>query len=487
MPSETPLLQPIRPKEQYHILDEGQIQALANGTLEILAETGVHCPSEKCLKIYAEHGAQVDFEHQIVRIAPDLVAASLKSAPRYYTMGARSPAHDIDLAAGGLYCATDGCGVETIDFVTRERRASRKEDVATMARVTDALSSIGFYWPIVSAADHPSTAPLHELDASFNNTVKHVQSETVMGKELGRYAVEMARVIAGSEENMRKRPPLSLLVCCIAPLGQDKEGMESALLFAEAGLPVGFMTMANVGSTGPATLAGTVVAGDVEIVSALVLIQMAYPGAPVFHSFMPGVMHPRTGAYLSSTLESSLFYPVGVEMAHHWGVPELAGIFGTDATVPGWESAAEAASSLMLCALAGAETGSGLGLVESCTLLYPEAVVVDSDVYHRVRLEAAGLDTRREALALDVIKEVGPRGLFLKHRHTRENLRERKFSELTGQADGSGKMRDPIEVAREKVEAIIQNHHPQPLEASQQAELTRILAAADQEIGGKNA
>ena len=487
MPSETPLLQPIRPKEQFHILDEGQIQTLSNGTLEILTETGVHCPSEKCLKIYADHGANVDFENQIVRIAPDLVAASLKSAPRYYTMGARSPAHDIDLAKGGLYCATDGCGVETIDFVTRERRASRKEDVATMARVTDALSSIGFYWPIVSAADHPSTAPLHELEASYNNTVKHVQSETVMGEELGRYAVEMARVIAGNEETMRKRPSLSLLVCCIAPLGQDKEGMESALLFAEAGLPVGFMSMANVGSTGPATLAGTVVAGDVEIVSALVLIQMAYPGATCFHSFMPGVMHPRTGAYLSSTLESSLFYPIGVEMAHHWGVPTLAGVFGTDGMVPGWQTAAEAASSLMLCAMAGAETGSGLGLVESCTLLYPEAIIVDSDVYHRVRLEAAGLDTSPGALALDVIKDVGPRGLFLKHRHTRENLRERKFSDLTGQTDRSGKVRDPIEVARERVESIIQSHHPQPLEASQQAELTRILAAADREIGGKNA
>jgi trimethylamine--corrinoid protein Co-methyltransferase len=487
MPSETPLLQPIRPRQQFHILDEGQIQTLANGTLEILAETGVHCPSEKCLKIYADHSAEVDFEKQIVRIAPDLVQASLKSAPRYYTMGARFPAHDIELAKGGLYCATDGCGVETIDFTTRERRASRKEDVATMARVADALSSIGFYWPIVSAADHPSTAPLHELDASFNNTLKHVQSETVMGEELGRYAVEMARIIAGDEETMRKRPPLSLLVCCIAPLGQDKEGMESALLFAEAGLPVGFMSMANVGSTGPATLAGTVVAGDAEIVSALVLIQMVYPGAPVFHSFMPGIMHPRTGAYLATAWEGTLLYPIGVEMAHHWGVPTLAGIFATDGRVPGWQSAGDAASSLMLCALAGAETGSGLGLLESCNLLYPESILLDSDIYHRTRIEAAGLDTSPAALALDVIKDVGPRGLFLKHRHTRENLRHRQFSELTGQAGGSGKMHDPVEVAREKVKSIIRDHHPEPLTDVQKTELDRILAAADREIGGKNA
>ena len=486
MLSETPLLQPLRPRRAYHVIDENQIKDLANGTLEILAETGVHCPSEKCLQLYSDHGAQVDFEHQIVRLSPDLVYKSLSTAPRYYTMGARSPAHDINLDGRGLYCATDGCGIETIDFVTRERRASRKEDVGNMARVSDALPSIGFYWPIVSASDHPSTAPLHELEASFNNTVKHVQSETVMGEDLGGYAVEMARVIAGDEQSLREHPPLSLLVCCIAPLGQDKEGMESALLFAEAGLPVGFMSMANTGSTGPATLAGTVVAGDAEIVSALVLIQMAYPGAAVFHSFMPGVMHPRTGAYLSSTLESSMFYPIGVEMAHHWGVPSLAGVFGTDGQVPGWQSAAEAASSLMLCALAGAETGSGLGLVESCTLLYPESIILDSDVYHRVRIEIGGLDTSPQALALDVIRDVGPRGLFLKHRHTRENLRARKFSELTSQADELGKMRDPIDVAREKVESILKNHHPLPLETSQQAELTRILAAADREIGEAN-
>ena len=481
--SETPSIQPIRPARSFHLIDETQVSQLAAGTLEILAETGVHCPSERCLKIYAEHGAQVDFDKKIVRLAPDLVTASLATAPRFYTMGARSAAHDLCLDGTSMFCATDGCGVETIDFETRQRRASRKADVADMARVADALDSIGFYWPIVSAADHPASAPLHELEASFNNTVKHVQSETVMGESLARYAVEMARVIAQDAATLRARPPLSLLVCCIAPLGLDKDGMESALLFAEAGLPVGFMSMANVGSTGPATLAGTVVAGDAEIVSALVLIQMAHPGAPVFHSFMPGVMHPRTGGYLATSWEGTQLYPIGVEMAHHWGVPTLAGIFATDGMTPGWQSAGDAASSLLLCALAGAETGSGLGLLESCSLLYPESVVLDSDIYHRVRLEAGGVDTSREAQALEVIKEVGPRGLFLKHRHTREHLRERVFSDLTGPGLPSGKMRDPVEEARAKVGRILREHHPEPLEAVQQAELRRILSAADGEIG----
>jgi trimethylamine--corrinoid protein Co-methyltransferase len=483
MGSETPTLQPIIPAYHVNILEDKQLDQLQSATLEILEQVGIHCPSEKALRIYAEHGGIVDYHHQVVRLPRQIVMEAMSNAPRFYTMGARELSFDLKLNGKALFCATDGCGVETIDFVTRQRRRSKKEDVATMARMSDYLSALSFYWPIVSAQDFPKTAPLHELDASFNNTVKHIQSETIMGEWTARYAIEMADVVAGNEQVRRQRPPLSLLVCTIAPLAQDRDGLESALLFAEAGLPVGFMSMVNTGSTAPATIAGTLVTGDAEIISALVLIQMASPGAPVFHSLMPGIMHLHTGDYQSSAWEGSLLYPLGAEMAHRWGVPTLAGIFGTDAQVPGWQSAAEAASSLLLCALVGAETGSGLGLVESCMLLYPEAILMDVDLYHRVRNEAAGLDTSAEAIALEVIKEVGPRGHFLAHRHTRTNLRRRQFSDLTAQPRQGGGYRDPLEVAREKVDWILANHHPKPLEDAQQTELTRILNAADHEKG----
>ncbi len=342
MVNETPPLQPIVPGYHVNILEDEQLDQLQAATLEILEQVGIHCPSEKALGIYAEHGALVDFSKQIVRLPAPVVMEAMRKAPRYYTMGARQPAFDIVLDGKALHCATDGCGVETIDFSSRQRRRSTKDDVAKMARVSDYLSALSFYWPIVSAQDFPATAPLHEIEASFNNTVKHVQSETIMGAWAARYAIEMVDVVAGSEQARRQRPPLSLLVCSIAPLAQDKDGLESALLFAEAGLPVGFMSMVNIASTAPATIAGTLVTGDAEIISALVLIQMAHPGAAVFHSLLPGTMHPHTGAYLGTTLEGTQLYPIGSEIAHRWGVPTLAGIFGTDAILPGWQSAAEA-------------------------------------------------------------------------------------------------------------------------------------------------
>ncbi len=482
MASTTPNLQPIKPGYRVRVLSDSQLADLKAATLAILEDVGVHCPSAWVREIYAEHGAQVDPETHIVRLPADVVLAAMATAPRYYTMGARHPDFDLALDGTALYAATDGCGVEVMDFETRERRPSTKADCAAMARVSDYLSSVGFYWPMVSAQDFPETAPLHELDASFNNTIKHVQTETVMGDIAARHAVEMARVVAGDEKTMRERPPLSLLVCTIAPLGQDEEGMESALVFAEAGLPVGFMSMATTGSTGPATPAGTAVLGDAEIVAAMALIQMAYPGAPVYHSLMPGIMHPRTGGYLATGWDGLLPYAVGVELAHLWGVPTLAGIFGTDALVPGWQQAAESAAILLLCALCGAETGAGMGLLEGCMLLYPESIVLDTDLYHSVRVTAAGFDTSEEALALDVIRAVGPRGHFLSQKHTRTHMRERQLSEIVSQPAPDGGYRDPIEVAQEKANWILANHHPEPLSAAQQAEFRRILDSAEREL-----
>jgi trimethylamine--corrinoid protein Co-methyltransferase len=477
--TQTPLIEPIVPAYNIRLLNDQQLEQFKSGTLEILEKTGFHCPSERALEIYAEHGGKVDFENQIVKLSPDVILEVLSHAPRYYTMGGRAEAFDLDLSKKVTYEATDGTGTKTIDYVTRELRSSVKDDVAKSARISDYLPSISFYWPMVSAQDHPISPSLHELDASFNNTLKHVQTPTVVEEVTARYAVEMAKVIAGSEETMRSRPPLSLLICTIAPLAMDSAAMEATLVAAEAGIPVGFMSMPNTGSTAPATIAGTLALGDAEIVSAMVLVQMAYPGAPIYHSFMPGMTHPRTGAYYG---HDSYVYAMGVELAHMWGVPTLAGTFGSDAHGLGWEHGMGGGMTSYLCALCGAETGSGMGLVRGSTLLYPEALVLDAELYYSVQENAAKLDTSPDYLALDVIQSVGPRGHYLRERHTREYFRKLGFSEIVHVPDVGGSYRDPFQVAREKTDWILENHHPEPLGEAQQSELTRILEAAENEL-----
>jgi trimethylamine--corrinoid protein Co-methyltransferase len=480
-----PEIQPIEPKFHLDVLSAQQLEAIQSATLDIMANVGVRFPSERALRIFAEHGAGVDFDRQIVRLAPDLVREAMGRAPRSYVLSGRTAGSDLVLDGRRSYYGTDGCGTLTVDFETGEERASCKADVARMARVADYLPSIAFYWPMVSAQDCGRLAPLHELDASFNNLTKHVQTETVMGEVPARYAVRMAEVIAGDGVEMRVRPPLSALICTIAPLGQDKEGIEAAMAFAEAGIPVGFMAMPTMGSTAPAVPGGALVIGNAEAVSAMVLMQLAAPGAPVFQSLLASGMDPRSADYLVSLPEKYLCNAAAVQMAHDWGVPALAGTFGLDAAEPAtWQLGRDSVYTALMCALAGTDITVGLGMLKASTLLLPEQIIFDDEIYHTHRLLAEGLNVSADGLGLDVIADVGPGGHFLAQKHTRRHLREIWMPGLTHPRPSSdGKPSPDIRHrARAEFDRILAQHEPEPLEEAAQVELRAILEAAAQEL-----
>jgi trimethylamine--corrinoid protein Co-methyltransferase len=480
-------IQPIRPKFHLAILNTEELAAIRAATLHILEQAGVHCPSEKALEIYAKHGAQVNPDSQVVRLPADLVVEAMGRAPRSYVLTGRAEGTDLVLDGSASYFGTDGCGTETVDFETGVCRPSTKEDVARMARVVDHLSSVAFYWPMVSAQDYGGTAPLHELDASFNNTVKHVQSETVMGAKTAEYAVRMAEVIAGDRERLRARPPFSNLVCTIAPLGQDKEGIEGAMVLAEAGVPVGFMSMPTIGSTAPATMGGALVVGNAEIVSAMVLMQLVAPGTPVFYSLCASVMDPRTADYIVSIPEKYLCNAAAVQLAHDWGVPALAGAFAMDGPEPAtWRTGRDSVYTALLVALAGADMAEGLGMLRASTLLVPEQIIFDDEIYHTHRLLAEGIDTSPEGLAMDVIAAVGPMGHFLAQKHTRRQVRKIWLPELSHPEPSRTGERLPNirQRARAKLDTILTEHQPEPLDEVAQAALQAILCAAEQELTG---
>jgi len=473
-------IKPIKSDLEFGILDKAQIAEFRAATLTILEEVGIHFPSEKALKIFSEHGANVDMSKQIVRIPTDLVLEAMSHAPRVYTLTGRSAGTDLVLDGSLSYFSTDGSGTETIDFTTGLQRQSTKADVAMMAKVSDYLSSISFYWPIVSAQDCGPASPLHELEASFLNTSKHIQSVTIIGEDLSRAALRMGEIIAGGTDRLKAKPPLSSLVCTIAPLGQDKEGIEGAMLYAEAGVPVGFMAMPNLGSTAPATMAGALAVGNSEVVSAMVLMQLVNPGAPVFHSILGSVMDPRSGSYITGISEKYLCNAAAVQIAHDWNVPSLAGAYSVDCQTPdSWQLGRDSVYTSLFTPLLGAEMVEGLGLLKAATLLIPEQILYDDEIYHTHRKLAEGIKTNPDQIALDVIKSVGPGGHYLGQKHTRAKIREIWLPTLTHPAPVMGDQQ-PIEIkerARERMQKILTDHQPEPLAAEIEAELSKVITA----------
>ena len=480
MYSETPDIIPFTSPLKTGVLTEVELETLKEKTIYLLDEVGVHFPSSKALKIFADHGARVDMASEIVRIPPDLVKRALTTAPRSFVLGGREERFDLFLDGSCSYLSTDGTGVHVIDLETREKRASCKEDVALMARVIDALPLVSFYWPMVSAQDYGQTASLHQCHAGLTNTLKHVRGGTTMHPQLAQYVVDMATVVAGSDEARTQRPPICANICTISPLSHDKEGRESALVYAQAGIPISFMAMPTMGSTAPATPLGALVMGDAEVISAMVLIQLAYPSAPVFHAVFTSLMDPRTGEYISEVPTSS--YIMAKQLAHAWDVPCLGGArVSGDAPGLGWQSGYEVGLGSAMTAIVGGEICGLMGLVNSAMTLYPEEVILDHDAYYHVYEILNSKRITELDPSLDVIKDVGQRGHFLAQKHTRDHIRRFRISSLRDQKGPHNQPRDPREVALEKFKQIEESHHPQPLPKKVHTELDKILEAAERE------
>jgi trimethylamine--corrinoid protein Co-methyltransferase len=138
-----------------------------------------------------------------------------------------------------------------------------------------------------------------------------------------------------------------------------------------------------------------------------------------------------------------------------------------------------------MCALAGADMAEGLGMLNASTLLVPEQIIFDDEIYHTHRVLAEGIDVSPDGLALEVIAAVGPGGHFLAQKHTRQHVREIWIPGLThpGPTKDEEPSLDIRRRARAKLDAILAKHQPEPLEGATQAEFQAILDAAAQELG----
>jgi trimethylamine--corrinoid protein Co-methyltransferase len=235
-----------------------------------------------------------------------------------------------------------------------------------------------------------------------------------------------------------------------------------------------------MGSTAPATPWGALVSGDAEVVSAMVLIQLAYPGAPVFHSIEVSLMHPRTGGYVTST--GIPFDTMTVQIGHNWNVPSLGG-GGTssDAKVIGWYSGYTTAAGAAFIPLIGGEVCGYLGMLDDSMLLYPEQIILDHEICMVIYQAYQDLDFNEADLALDVIAKVGPGGHFLRQKHTRKYIREFLLGSIPDEIYISDAPRPSREIALDEFNHINGAHHPEPLPKEKITELDRILAAADRE------
>ncbi len=468
-----------QPKLSLNILTDAEVRQIHTATLEVIESVGIKFPSSRALDILEAHGAQVDRNTSIAKIPGTIVEEYLAKAPSTYTLAALDPALDLPLDGNHSFLGTDGCGVEIIDAFTGELRRSNKQDVSDVARIADYLDAIAFHWVALSAQDcPPESRSLHELEAVWRVSQKHLQTESIVTEREMRAAVEMAAALVGGRQALRQRPVLSITQCTLSPLCHDTGSLEAGLVAAEAGLPVGYMTMASCATTGPVTLAGNLVVGNAEVISVLALLQMAYPGCPVYYAAAQTSSDLRTGAYTGGGPEDFLFGAATNVLADFYKVPLSMGAYATGAKEPDWQAAIDNSLSAFMAVSTLADMLLGAGLLYGSRIWSYEMLLMDSEIWSILHAMYQGIVVNDETLALDAIQAVGPGGNYLGQRHTRQYMRQRWQPTLMDRQPYEAWETDrkgAREWAREKAQQILQDYHPEPLDPKLVDELGRII------------
>jgi trimethylamine--corrinoid protein Co-methyltransferase len=468
------------------ILSDGQLQRIYEASLALLRDPGIYSESGLFLDIFEKGGARVNRATRMIQLEREMVEAAIKSAPSSFTLyGRQDPAMDLLVELGRVYYGMGGTSEPSFwDWDQWRSRQPTKHDMVNNTRVGQALPNIDFVQTLCMSGDMPtSTIFFHDFDAIFRNTTKPTVLN-ILERPFTQHLLELAAAASGGETALRERPSVLGIVTPVTPLKivVMNEGIIDAV---QAGVPILYSPGPLMGATGPATVAGTVTLTNAEVLFGVVLTQLIRQGAPVVLKPDTDVFDMRTTQCTYGSPEQDLGKLAMVQLARRYNLPIYGLGGGVEAKTPDAEAAGEAMMGMLLNGLAGMTLNQSLGTLAWGLYGSPEMVVICDEMVKMIKRILTGFDVSDETLAVDVIRQVGPGGDYLKSPHTHKFFRQELYfpqffrrQTVDQWLASGGKMIH--QVAHERVREILESAAPVELAPGVDAELERALRKAVQ-------
>jgi trimethylamine--corrinoid protein Co-methyltransferase len=410
------------------LLTPEQVERLHEASLEILENVGMLVRNEKARARFARHGCVVDAETHIVKFPRAVVEEFRQVFPPTFTFHGRDPQYDRTIPRDGPLIVTGSSAPNVIDLATGQERRSRAEDIASIAYLVNELPGYDVFG-IATTADDAPPGQFHtsRFYPALKNCLKPVRGSAPTLEEAEKI-LELGALIAGSEGAFWERPFVTFGHCAVvSPLTLDVESTEKLMYFAERQIPNYGIPAPNAGVTAPMSLTGTLALCNAEFLAQAVLMQMSRPGTPLVYEPLPTVGDMRNGAYAPGGIETALLLMGCAQMARFYNVPSGGFVGLTNAKVNDAQSGFETGMSTVAVMLAGLDVLSMGGVLDALMAFDFAKAVIDNEIALMLKRIKRGLEFSEENLALDVIAEVGPGGMFMDHLHTLKRMRTTAF------------------------------------------------------------
>lgn len=462
-------------------LSEDQLERMHFASLEILERTGVRLHLPEAVELLRKAGAEVTGGNR-VRIPASLVEWALSVAPKRVVLANRNGDRVMPLERNNVFYGPGSDCPNIIDFRTGERRPGTIQDIREGIRVLDALPNIDFLMSLNLAGDvDQEFADLYQMQAMLSNSTKPILFVTTEFQGCV-HAIEMAELVAGGAEALRRNPLCALYINVTAPLVHNEEALQKLLFMAEKSLPTTYTPVVLRGANGPITPAGAVAYANAGELAGLVIAQLKRQGAPIILS--GGTQDMLDMSSMLDIYAAPENRVLCVEMAHYYGLP-IFGLGGcSDSKLPDQQAAAEMSLSLLTETLAGSHLIHDVGYMEGGLTNSLEMIVMADEIIHWIKRFMQGVVVDDETLAIDQIDEVGLDDDFLALDHTNKHFRQDWYPTLLNRKNyqewseaGESSLRQR---AKARIEKILDEHKPEPLP---DATARKIQALIDSVVG----
>jgi trimethylamine--corrinoid protein Co-methyltransferase len=471
------------PTAAYAPLPVAIVEQLIDGALELMADSGVAFePGTEAIDLFRAAGCNVG-DDGVVRFEPDLVRGAIRSTAKGVKLWDRAGERSIDLDCNHTWFIPGMTCIKVYDIDTGEMRNSNGDDLAMIARVADALPNID---AVCIACKNVARSDIHgeieEFAILAENTTKPLEYLCEHAESLG-VVIGMAAAIRGGAEALRAKPYFLHIITPL-PLNYHRAHIDQVIMAARAGVPVSVGTLPIGGASTPITTAGSIVNSLATDFGAMVLAQLAMPGAYCIGSSDVCFMEPATGS-IGNPAQTALADMIMCQVRRHLELPSFTGAAGySNARSFDADAVAELTLSMMQTFYSRPATIDYLGSLDQGLTYSLHGLLLCDDLAGLLRTLWQGVRVDAEMLALDLAKEVGPRGNYLAHRHTVSHCREqlwpsRYFGPAMPLSSDVKPHRDLHARIDEDLRRIVANHRPPALDAA----LARRLKDIREEFG----
>jgi len=424
------------------VLTKEDIQKIHNATLKILQNTGVYfhnCP--QALEILGKAGCKI--ENNKAYFPPDLVESCLRLIPDRSSIRVYSPdgSMSIKFSKGTVNFGTIGNAYYVYDFKNKTFRNATESDVDTHWMVFRNLKNFPVHCTnlifesmrtgastLEKYTDRCDTPEQAITYINWNHVRKQAPNKIPLAgvgqtKEQVRLGVLEQFTFRNSLEDILERPMDVIWFNPISPL-QYAYGTEGIIEGAKLGIPIMISPEIMMGTTGPVTMAGSLVQHNAEVLAGVVLTQLINPGNAVIYGNVGAPMDLRSAEVSHGNIETQMFQTATIQLADFYGLPSRVSNGCPSVNSPGARAVFETCIGLLMAMNAGGNLIT-TGLLDSTvTISYEHWLLID-EMIEQMKQTIRGILIDNEHMALDLIAREGhPRTNYISSSHTLSHMRE---------------------------------------------------------------